>query len=82
MITILQNVNKLVFQAVEKDKKITDIVVFGGDVLTNERAFAAQEAMLNAISDYDMLGRACSQARRFSQGDGLLIGSMHCSGLF
>lgn len=56
MITILQNVNKLVFQAVEKDQKITDRVVFGGDVLTNERAFAAQEAMQNARSDYDMLG--------------------------
>ncbi|KAK3085431.1 hypothetical protein FSP39_003218 [Pinctada imbricata] len=55
MITILQNVNKLVFQAVGQNQKIKDRIVFGGDVLTNERAFAAQEAMQNAKSDYDML---------------------------
>jgi hypothetical protein len=55
MITILQNVNNLVFQAVERERRITNRVVFGGDVLTNERAFSAQQAMQNAKSDYDTL---------------------------
>lgn len=30
--------------------------VFGGDVLTNERAYSAQLAMLNGDTDYDRLG--------------------------
>lgn len=56
MITILQNVNKLIFQAVEKDQKKTRHVVLGGDVLNNEQAFTAQEAIQIARSDYNMLG--------------------------
>ncbi|XP_061187058.1 uncharacterized protein LOC133195217 [Saccostrea echinata] len=74
MITILQNVNKLVFQAVEKDQKITDRVVFGGDVLTNERAFTAQEAMQNAKSDYDMLGGLVHRPEGFHREMNFLLG--------
>lgn len=66
-IAILQNLNKLVFQ-IEKDQKISSRVVFGVDVLANERTLADQEAMRNIRADYDMMG-----ARRFSQGDELLI---------
>ena len=58
MIAILQKVNKLVFPTIEQDKtqSVASKIVFGGDVLTNERAFSAQEAMQNGNSEYDMLG--------------------------
>jgi hypothetical protein len=31
-------------------------VVLGGDVLTNERAYSAQEAMLNGFTSFEKLG--------------------------
>ncbi|KAH3878324.1 hypothetical protein DPMN_002212 [Dreissena polymorpha] len=37
------------------DGNIIQRVVFGGDVLTNERAFSAQQAMQNNSTDRDRL---------------------------
>ena len=53
MITILQKVHQLAVPHV--DRQIVKKVVFGGDVLTNERAFSAQEAMQNNQSEFDNL---------------------------
>jgi len=53
MIKILQKVHELIVPHV--DKTASDKVVFGGDVLTNERAFSAQSAMQNHYNDIDSL---------------------------
>ena len=55
MITILQNVHNLAVPHSEIDGKVLKRVVFGGDVLTNERAFSAQQAMQNAKEDFSGL---------------------------
>jgi hypothetical protein len=52
MITILQRVHNL---AVPHVGETAERIVFGGDVLTNERAFSAQEAMQNTSSKYESL---------------------------
>ena len=53
MIKILQKVHELAVPHIER--KVVEKVVFGGDVLTNERAFSAQEAMQNNNSDFENL---------------------------
>jgi hypothetical protein len=53
MIKILQKVHELIVPHI--DKTALDKVVFGGDVLTNERAFSAQSAMQNHYNDIDSL---------------------------
>ncbi|KAH3697510.1 hypothetical protein DPMN_085012 [Dreissena polymorpha] len=53
MIKILQNVHDLAVP--HSSDTILQKVVFGGDVLTNERAFAAQEAMQNCQSKFASL---------------------------
>ena len=53
MIHILQKVHELAVPHV--DGKLEQKVVFGGDVLTNERAFSAQQAMQNNNTEYDCL---------------------------
>ena len=61
MITILQKIHELGVPKLEvgENKRVIERVVFGGDVLTNERAFSAQEAMqtssVNNKTDYDSL---------------------------
>ncbi|XP_061170360.1 uncharacterized protein LOC133179678 [Saccostrea echinata] len=57
MIEILQKVHQLAVPHVRDnpDKNVLEKVVFGGDVLTNERAFSAQEAMQNSPSEYESL---------------------------
>lgn len=50
MIRILQGVQELAVP--HREQKVLERIVFGGDVLTNERAFSAQEAM-NNVSEYD-----------------------------
>lgn len=52
MIEILQNVHTLVPHI---DGKVVEKIVFGGDVLTNERAFTAQSAMQNNLTDTSKL---------------------------
>jgi len=53
MIKILQKVHELAVPHVEGN--LSDRVVFGGDVLTNERAFSAQAAMQNNKTGFDSL---------------------------
>ncbi|KAL4219951.1 Translation initiation factor [Mactra antiquata] len=53
MIEILQQVHNLTVP--HKEGTLIEKVVFGGDVLTNERAFSAQSAMQNNKSDFDKL---------------------------
>ena len=51
MITILEKVHEMVVPHLDND--ITHKVVFGGDVLTNIRAFNVQEAMQNNETPLD-----------------------------
>lgn len=51
MITILEKVHEMVVPHLNND--ISQKVVFGGDVLTNIRAFTAQEAMQNNDTPFD-----------------------------
>lgn len=53
MITILQQLHNLAVPHVQGET--AERIVFGGDVLTNERAFSAQEAMQNCHSKYESL---------------------------
>lgn len=56
MIHILQRIHNLVVpHCVVDSKEICEPVVFGGDVLTNERAFGAQLAMFNNKSEFENL---------------------------
>lgn len=55
MIKILQHIHEIVVPHIDNKEKLADRVVFGGDVLTNERAFSAQAAMQNNSSDFDCL---------------------------
>lgn len=56
MIHILQKIHNLVVpHCVVDSKEICEPVVFGGDVLTNERAFGAQLAMFNNRSEFENL---------------------------
>lgn len=81
MITILQNVNKLIFQAVEKDQKKTDMLFWVETCSTMNRHLQLKRSC--KLQDQIIIClEACSQARRFSQGDEFLIGNMRCSGLF
>ena len=52
MITILQGIHNF---AVPHVKNETARIMFGRDVLTNARAFSAQEAMQNAPSNFQSL---------------------------
>lgn len=54
MITIMQKVHELAVPC-SSTGKVLEKVVFGGDVLTNERAFSAQEAMQNNATGFDTL---------------------------
>lgn len=53
MISILQRIHHLAVPHV--DNETPERIVFGGDVLTNERAFSAQEAMQNVPSEFESL---------------------------
>jgi hypothetical protein len=53
MINILQKIHEIAVP--HTDNSVARRVVFGGDVLTNERAFSAQEAMQNNESTYSNL---------------------------
>lgn len=56
MIHISQKIHNLVVpHCVVDSKEICEPVVFGGDVLTNERAFGAQLAMFNNKSEFENL---------------------------
>lgn len=62
MIEILQRIHELAVPHVRDNPRdranprdVLEKVVFGGDVLTNERAFSAQEAMQNIPSEYESL---------------------------
>ena len=57
MIEILQRFHELVVPHVRNisTNDVLERVVFGGDVLTNKRAFRAQEAMQNSPSEYESL---------------------------
>lgn len=53
MISILEHIHKKYIPHTDENPPgVIDKVVFGGDVLTNERAYAAQLAMMNNESDY------------------------------
>lgn len=58
MIEILQKVHNIAVPHLrnEKQKDVLEKVVFGGDVLTIERTFSAQEAMQNTADKFDGLG--------------------------
>lgn len=53
MIKILQMVHQLAVPHI--DEQVVEKIVFGGDALTNERAFSAQEAMQNNNSEFENL---------------------------
>lgn len=56
MISIMQRIHELsVPHARQTDKRVIERVVFGGDVLTNERAFTAQQNMQLNKCDVDKL---------------------------
>lgn len=56
MITILEHIHaKYIAHTQEENPKVIKKKVFGGDVLTNERAYSAQLAMLNGMSEFDQL---------------------------
>jgi hypothetical protein len=56
MISIMQRIHELaVPHARQTDKSVYERVVFGGDVLTNERAFTAQQNMQLNKCDVDKL---------------------------
>lgn len=57
MIEILQRVHSIAIphSRGKQQKDVLEKVVFGGDVLTNERAFSAQEAMQNTSDKFDAL---------------------------
>lgn len=57
MITILEHIHaKYIAHTDGENPAVIKKKVFGGDVLTNERAYSAQLAMLNGDTDYDRLG--------------------------
>lgn len=57
MISILQDIHdKCVARTDDTSPDVIGKLVFGGDVLTNERAYTAQLAMINAESDFFRLG--------------------------
>lgn len=53
MITILQRIHHLTVPHI--DSETPETIVFDGDVLTNDRAFSAQEAMQNVPSEFESL---------------------------
>lgn len=56
MISILQHIHEhCVAHSEENPTKVIEKIVFGGDVLTNERAYSAQLAMMNAECDFNGL---------------------------
>lgn len=57
VIAILQRVNQLALPHFRNipGKNVLEKVVYGGDVLTNERAFSPQETMQNSPSEYESL---------------------------
>ena len=56
MITILEHIHTKYIAHTEVDNaNVIKKKVFGGDVLTNERAYSAQLAMLNGEADYQRL---------------------------
>lgn len=56
MISILQHVHQMYFPHTDDDHPLVMIrKVFGGDVLTNERAYSAQLAMLNDEGNFEQL---------------------------
>ncbi|KAK3103394.1 hypothetical protein FSP39_018914 [Pinctada imbricata] len=56
MISILEHIHKeYIPMTMDESRKVIKKKVFGGDVLTNERAYSAQLAMLNGSSDSDRL---------------------------
>jgi hypothetical protein len=57
MITILEHIHSNYIAHTDEDiPSVIQKKVFGGDVLTNERAYTAQLAMLNGNTDFDRLG--------------------------
>lgn len=56
MISILEHIHEnYIPRTNDENPSVILKKVFGGDVLTNERAYSAQLAMLNGITDYDSL---------------------------
>lgn len=56
MISILEHIHEnYIPRTNDENPSVIKKKVFGGDVLTNERAYSAQLAMLNGITDYDRL---------------------------
>ncbi|XP_069128258.1 uncharacterized protein [Argopecten irradians] len=57
IITILNRIQqKFVPHTHGTKPKVIQNIVFGGDVLTNERAYSAQQAMANGETDFERLG--------------------------
>lgn len=54
MISILEHIH-MNYIAHTSDERVIQKKVFGGDVLTNERAYSAQLAMMNGRSEFDQL---------------------------
>lgn len=71
---MLQKIHLVVPHCVVDSKEIYEPVVFGGDVLTNERAFGAQLAMFNNKSDFENLfGVICRPEGLHRQMNCLLV---------
>lgn len=57
IITIIKRLNHILVPRIGGDKpQVVERVVLGGDVLTNERAFSGQSALLNADNESDSCG--------------------------
>lgn len=56
MISILEHIHmNHIAHTSDDNQKVIQKKVFGGDVLTNERAYSAQLAMMNGRSEFDQL---------------------------
>ena len=83
MISIMQRIHELsVPHARLTDKKVYERVVFGGDVLTNERAFSAQQNMQLNRSDVDRLVGLIHRPEGLHREMNFLLVSLLCFVIF
>lgn len=74
MITILEHIHdNYISHSQGEDPKVIKKKVFGGDVLTNERAYSAQLAMLNSPNDVDRLKGVIHRPEGFHRIMNLLV---------
>lgn len=78
MISILQHIHENYIAHTEDDPPtVIEKKVFGGDVLTNERAYSAQLAMMNGQSDFVCLAGVVHRPEGLHRMMNFLLVSMH-----